>query len=459
MEKDFFRDKTVLVMGLGSFGGGLDAVRFLHGAGAGLIVTDTATREKLSPTIDELARDGIQPEYRLGGHIESDFTGPDTDIVLVNPAVRPDNPWLQAARGAGKLITSQMQIFFQLFPGTIVGITGSNGKSTTTALTAHLLSAGLGKQGFGHDRVHLGGNIGHRPLLCSLSELTEKSVAVLELSSFQLEQLACDKLAPHISLITNLTPNHLDAHGTMDAYAAAKENIFIHQPDRPDRPRVSIFNAQDPLTRAWYKKYRREPNRSCRLFSPEDVPASLRERFPLPGRMNLANLAAALRIAEQFTIPADAIADAAASFKGLPDRLEFVAEINGARWYNDTISTTPDSTIAAIEGIAEPKIVIAGGYDKKLPFDAMGRALAEHCKAVVLIGVTARKIAEAVNAAPAVRCEIIFAQDMPDAVRICREKASPGDVVLLSPACASYDMFNNYRHRGRVFKDCVLALQ
>ena len=455
MEKDFFQGKHVVVMGLGRFGGGLDSARFAHGAGAAVTVTDMADAQALAPVLKELADlDGIT--YHLGGHRAADFE--TCDVVIVNPAVPPDSEYLRTALGAGALLTSQIEIFFQLCPAATVGITGANGKSTTTALTAHLLEAG--RQVAGIRQVWLGGNIGNRPLLVDLDRIGPDDVAVLELSSFQLEQLARVRHAPDIAVITNLTPNHLDRHGTFEAYCDAKEGIFRYQRLDAAAPSTSIFNAEDPITSAWFDRYAGQRGRVCVKFHHQDVPAAVVEAFRLPGKANLSDLAAAMAVARRLGIDDSVVAGCIGAFKGLEHRLEFVARVRGVDWYNDSIATTPPSAIVALEAFDAPRVIIAGGYDKKLPFDAFGRKIAADAAAAILIGATARKIAAAIEAARTdqQRPKVVFAADMREAVARAADIARPGCVVLMSPACASYDMFTNYRQRGDIFAECVRAL-
>jgi len=448
-------DKKVLIMGLGRFGGGLDGARFASQAGARVVVTDLAAQERLGDSVEQL-RELENVELHLGRHEPDDFA--TADIVVVNPAVPPNNEFLQIARKHDKLITSQIELFFQMCSAQTVGITGANGKSTTTALTAHLLEKAkpAGDRG-AYENVWLGGNIGNRPLLASLDQIGPRDVVVLELSSFQLEQLAQIQAAPHVALLTNLTPNHLDRHGTFEAYCAAKENIFRFQQVREDARPVSIFNAEDPIAMRWYDKYAQQGGRRCVKYSADEVSDEIREGFPLPGRANLSNLAGAITTARQFGVADRAIAAALPDFKSLPHRLELVTIKNGVRWYNDSIATTPQSAIVALEAFDEPKIIIAGGYDKKLPFDELGQKIARRAKAAVLMGQTADKIASAIRAAlpdPS-QLPIERASSLAQAVDIAGRLADPGDVVLLSPACASYDMFDNFQQRGRMFADLV----
>lgn len=452
MGKTDLKDKKVVVMGLGSFGGGADSAAYACRRGARVLVTDMADETKLADTIESLK--GYPIEWHLGGHAEDDFR--TADILIVNPAVPPDNRYIQLARDAGVLITSQVRLFFENCPARTVAITGSNGKSTTASLTAHLLEAGAARAGLG--RVYLSGNIGNRPLLGLLDDLTSRDVVVIEISSFQLEQLSQSKLGPDIALITNLTPNHLDRHGTLDEYARCKRYLFENQTLSEDNPAVSIFNALDPIGLEWYEQFRRDKGRKCVLFHVKHIPDEVEAAFALPGRVNRQNLAAALAVADQFGLKPVDLTDAVASFRGLAHRLELVAETAGIRWYDDSKATTPISTMAALNGIDEPKILIAGGYDKGISFQELGECIARRVKAAVLIGQTAEKIESAVRESKECQATIRRADSMEEAVWICSELAQKGDVVLMSPACASYDMFKNYEQRSLIYKQAVAQI-
>ena len=334
-----------------------------------------------------------------------------------------------------------------------IGITGANGKSTTAALTAHLLKTA------GRGNTSLSGNIGNQPLLQLLDKLSENDLVVLELSSFQLEQLAQIKKAPKIALLTNLTPNHLDRHKTFENYYAAKENIFKFQKLDENSPAVSIFNAEDKIACQWFEKYNKDTGRTCLKFSPDEISQELRRKFPLPGRANLANLAAAVKIAKHLGIDDNSIETALPDFKPLPHRLELLATIDGVLWYNDSIATTPQSTIAALEAFEKPVILIAGGYDKNLPFDELGKIIAQNAKVAILIGDTAQKISDSITAVPGNKTTIQFASSLEEAVELANKMAVKDDVVLLSPACASYDMFDNFQHRGNEFIRLVKQLE
>jgi len=443
-----FAGKRVLIMGLGRFGGGVDAAKFVAKAGAKVIITDLASREQLSDSIKQLEEFG-DIEFHLGSHDPVDFE--QADIIIVNPAVPCDNEILEFARRPKKFITSQIGIFFQLCPAKIIGITGANGKSTTAALTAHLLKSA------GREKVWLSGNIGNEPLLTRLDQIVPDDLVVLELSSFQIEQLAQIQKAPVVALLTNLTPNHLDRYGTFENYCAAKENIFRFQKLDDKFPAVSIFNAEDKVGAEWFEKYKKDAGRICITFSADHISEQIRENFPLPGRINLSNLAAAVAVTRHFGIADDQLRGPLPQFKALPHRLELVAKINGVSWYNDSKATTPESAIAALEAFGQPMIVIAGGYDKHVAFDELGKTIAEKARVAVLIGQTAEKIADTIRSCPKSQTRIEFVDSLSEAVQLTNRLAESGDVVLLSPACASYDMFDNFQQRGQEF--CRLVQQ
>jgi len=476
-----FAGKKVLIMGLGRFGGGVDCAEFAAKAGAKVIVTDSAPAEQLSDSIDKL-KEFSDVEFHLGSHEPDDFR--QADIIIANPAVPDNNEYLEIARRNNKFITSQINIFFELCPAQTIGITGANGKSTTTALAAHMLRV-MKDERQGIRNVWLSGNIGNQPLLTILDKIKANDLVILELSSFQLEQLAQIQKAPNVALLTNLTPNHLDRHGTFENYCAAKENIFKYQKcmvgfSPPNKnwwgkphptencPAVSIFNSEDKIAADWFEKYRKDSGRICIRYSTDDIKKDIRDSFILPGRANLSNLAAAITIAKHFGIEDEQIKKSLPEFKPLPHRLEFIAEINGVCWYNDSIATTPQSAMAALEAFDKPKIIIAGGYDKNLPFDELGKKIAANTKAAILLGQTANKIAQAIRKTQDSRLKtqdrelkthIEIVNSLQEAVRTAACLAEPGDVVLLSPACASYDMFENFQHRGREFTRLVRVLK
>jgi len=444
MGEGLFRDKKILVMGRGRFGGGVDVVKFACSAGARVIVTDLAKQDTLAESIAQLK--GLDITYHLGSHEPADFE--QADMIVANPAVPLDNKFLQIARKVGRKVTSQIELFFELCPAKIIGITGANGKSTTTSLTAHLLRSRFGK------KVWLGGNIGNEPMLTIVSKIKPDDLVVLELSSFQIEQLAQSDKAPQVALLTNLTPNHLDRYKTFENYCKAKELIFQHQKPDTNQPAVSIFNGDDEVGSKWFAKYQKDAGRVCVKFSADGVPARIRSVYGLPGRAYLANLAGAIAVAKRFDVADEQIIGCLPAFKALPHRLQLVGEARGVRWYNDSKATTPDSSIVALEAFDSP-IIIAGGYDKHIPFDEFGAKIAQKAKAAILIGQTAVAIGKIIQNHPQNKAQVKYAKTLEEAVRLANGLAVEGDVVLLSPACASYDMFDNYEQRGEQFIDLV----
>ena len=459
-----FRDQRIVVMGLGHFGGGVDAAIYAAQQGGRVLVTDLAEPETLAHSLQDL--EGFPSiEYCLGTHAEEALR--NADVVVVNPAVPRDSKWLAQAENAA--ITTQINLFLERCPATVIGITGSNGKSTTAALTAHLLESAAASGSVPYGAVWLGGNIGNRPLLRCLPQMNAEDVVVLELSSFQTEMLASPGMGtrlcretptqPKIALITNLTPNHLDRHGTFEDYCAAKETLFRLQSGTELDPSVSLFCTEDAVGREWLEKYRSHQARTVGGYSAADVPEPLRESFTLPGRANLNNLAGALAIVRCLGVPVRQVAGGVATFRPLPHRLEAVAEYGKVRWYNDSVATTPESTMAALDALEEPKVLITGGYDKGMGFLDLGRHIVEKVKAVVLMGQTTGKIADAIAKANGSPVKVERAASLVEAVNLAARQAMPGDVVILSPACASYDMFANFEDRGNEFRRLVHSLK
>ncbi len=440
---DSLKGKSVVVMGLGVFGGGADTAKFAARFAKKVIVTDKGDEKKLAGSIKELTS-FKNIEFHLGEHRIEDFV--NSDVIIVNPAVDENNPYIDAAKEKNRLITSQMEIFFQLCTARIVAITGSNGKSTTTALTAHLL------KNIKSGQVFLSGNIGNRPLLETLELIKKDDIVVLEISSFQLEQLGRIKKSPYVGCITNIAPNHLDRHKTMENYCDAKENILRFQ----NSGDVAVLNTHDEKCRQWYEKYKKT-DRKCVLFDREKLDSKLTAAFKLPGKANRENLAAAITIAHHFGMADEELIESVASFVSLPHRLQLVGTVNGVRYYNDSIATTPESTVVGVEAFGEPKILIAGGYDKGLDFDKMARQISDKLKALILIGQTADKIEQSIRKTGKIP-PIYRSKSLTEAVSKAKEVSSPGDVVLLSPACASYDMFVNFVQRGEQFGELVNKL-
>jgi len=423
--------KKVTVVGLGHFGGGVGLSRWLCREGAQVTVSDKASAQQLAESIASLA--DLDVRLHLGGHDPADFL--QADLLVVNPAVPKDMPLILAAEEAGVPRTSEINLFLQRCPARVIGVTGTVGKSTTTAMIGAALS--------GRFRTHVGGNIGGS-LLESLERIQGDDLVVLELSSFQLEDLPLVGISPRVALVTNLLPNHLDRHGTLEAYAQAKKNIFRFQ----NAEDVLILNAACEATVAWAQE---APGR-VEWFDPSAgaIPLSVL------GRHNQANAQAALAVCREFGIdPAEAAA-ALKDFPGLPHRLQFVVERNGVRYYNDSKCTTPQGAIVALEAFEPGRaILIVGGYDKGADFSQLGAALASRAKAVIAIGATAGKILRAVVDQPGARLPLQQAETLGQAVALAEGLAEQGDAVVLSPACASYDMFRNYEQRGERFVELV----
>ncbi len=479
-----FRSRTVTVMGLGGFGGGVGAVRFLAEAGAKVIVTDLRSEAELLPSLAKL--DSSWPvTLRLGRHDEADFR--NTDLVVVSPAVPRESSFLAVAREADVPLTSEMNLFWERNRGRVLAVTGSNGKSTTTALTHAILAVrspgpcGLGDshrglnrpshKGLGYGGCWLGGNIGIS-LLPEVRQIQPEDWVVLELSSFQLEDLAPLRPQPEIAVVTNFSPNHLDRHVTVEAYRTAKQNLLRWQ----TADQFAVVNAGSEVA-SW-------PTAATRLrFGPADeyrlgvfdegsevltrLPTDLggEQRLPLgrwlrlPGPHNWQNAQAAIAAALATGASVSAIEQAVATFRGLAHRLEFVAEVNGRRYFNDSKSTTPEATVLALQSFDEPIVLLAGGYDKQIDLSAIASVAVSRCRAVALLGQTGPQLGRLIEAAARVanvvgpNCRGF--ESLEPAVAWSLQSSSPGDVVLLSPGCASYDWFQNYIERGEQFSALV----
>ncbi|HXY33450.1 MAG TPA: UDP-N-acetylmuramoyl-L-alanine--D-glutamate ligase [Planctomycetaceae bacterium] len=447
----------VTVMGLGRFGGGLGAVRFLAARGAHVTVTDLLTAEELAEPLAQLTDCPVEA-FHLGGHVEEDFV--DADLIVVNPAVPPTSPFLARAREACVLLTSEMSLFWQFNRGRTIGVTGSNGKSTTAAMThAILQAAGIPSR--------LGGNIG-TSLLPEIDDIGPEEWSVVELSSFQLNDLDRLPASPNISVVTNFTPNHLDWHGSLADYRRCKQSILRWQ--TPDD--VAVVNLDDADVRAW-PTFGRRLGFGCRdagcdgIFErgPEHVLRldgsqrrfPMREWISLPGRHNLSNAMAAACAAVAAGSDLEAVRRGLKSYRSLPHRLEFVAEVQGRRFYNDSLATTPESAVVGLEAFQQPVVLLAGGYDKQIDLTPLAQAIVRRAKAAALIGQTADLLAclleehaDEADEPPTRECD-----SFEGAFAWAVSQSEPGDVVLLSPGCASYDWFRNYAERGRRFVELV----
>ena len=457
--------RRVTIMGLGLFGGGLGAAEYFARKGAAVIVTDMKPADQLAPSLEKLKDYPIT--LHLGGHVEPDFI--DTDLVVASPAVPRESPFIGLARERGVKLETEISLFFRLCPCPIIGITGSIGKTTTTSMVGQMLARDAGNRKFG--TVHVGGNIG-RSLLNEVERISPKDLVVLELSSFQLEWLGEAGLSPHVAAVTNVHPNHLDRHGTMENYIAAKRNIVAHQ----RKGDVAVLNADDPEVRTW----REHTKAGCMMFSTtgevEDgtfardgrivVRHKGREQavadvssIRIPGRHNVQNALAAAAVCIAAGARPAAIERGLAEFRGMEHRLELVRERGGVQFYNDSKATTPESAIAALDAFdGRPVIIIAGGYDKHVPLDAFARRVFEKARTAILLGETADALARHLEEYSRDGFRWLRVNSLDDAVSKAAAGARPGDVVLLSPACASYDMFSNYEERGSKFKELCMRL-
>ncbi len=436
-------------MGLGGFGGGIGVVRFLAEQGARILVTDLRSAEELKSSLNQL--DASWPvTLRLGRHEEDDFR--NTDLIVVSPAVPKDSPYLGVARQAGVPLTSEMNLFWERNRGRVIGITGSNGKSTTTALIHSLFQAADASAGepTRKGRCWLGGNIGIS-LLPVVQQIQPEDWVILELSSFQLEDLEPLQPRPEIAVVTNFSPNHLDRHGTVEAYRHAKQNLLRWQ--TPDC--IAVLNARSEVAE-W-------TTAATRLLfgDSDDQRASLSSWLRLPGAHNVENAQAAVAVALAAGISMEAIESGIRSFKGLPHRLEFVAEVSGRRCFNDSKSTTPEATVLAVAAFDEPIVLLAGGYDKQIDLASIADAAVRRCRAVALLGQTGPQLAmlieQAARAANIVGPTCRGFESLETAVAWSLQVSAPGDVVLLSPGCASYDWFQNYIDRGERFVGMINA--
>ena len=449
------KGKRVAVVGIGISNTPL--IKMLLRAGIEVTACDKNSAEDFGGLAEELVSLGA--ELRLG---EGYLSGLDHDVIFRTPGMRPDVPELEAARAHGAVITSEMEVFFQVCPCRLIAVTGSDGKTTTTTIIAELMKAA------GH-HTYVGGNIG-KPLLPDVYGMEADDVAVLELSSFQLMTM---EKSPDIAVVTNLSPNHLDVHKSMSEYISAKENIFTHQ--GPEGK--AVFNYDNEITRGFgasapgkvvYFSRQQELERgvfvkdgSIWVSNEKGVRAVLPvEDILLPGVHNVENYMAAIGAVDGL-VPDSVIRQFAQTFGGVEHRIELVRRLDGVSYYNDSIASSPTRTIAGLRSFQQKVILIAGGYDKHIPFDQLGEEIVQRVKILVLTGDTASKIRAAVEAAPGFgpdTPEIVELEGFDEAVHAACQMACPGDVVLLSPACASFDRFKNFMARGEAFKKLIYEL-
>lgn len=443
--------KRVLVVGLGR--SGVASALFLKSRGARVTVSDAKAEDELRDQIPLLLDQGITVE--TGGHGERTFRG--QDLIVVSPGVPVDAAPLTQARALGETVIGEIELAAQFLPGPIVAITGSNGKTTTTTLTGEIIKA----SGFA---TLVGGNIG-TPAISFVADATPETVAVLEVSSFQLETI--QSFRPKVAVILNITPDHLDRHRTFQTYANAKARIFENQ----QASDFAVLNADDPTcvemgarTKAqvfWFSRKREVEhgtwvNDGQIVFGKSEnhqqvMPVS---DIPLKGSHNLENVLAAVCAGVLMGCDPERTRGAVRAFKAVEHRLEFVANIGGVQYFNDSKATNVDATIKALESFPANIHLILGGKDKGSDYTILNNLLRERVKKVYTIGAAAAKIESQVSSA----AEIVHAETLESALKRASATAVAGDIVLLAPACASFDQFKSYEHRGRVFKDVVRVL-
>ena len=443
-------DKRVLVVGLGK--SGVASALFLKARGARVTVSDTKSGDELRNEIPALLDHGITVES--GGHGERTFRG--QDLIVVSPGVPVNAPPLVQARSLGEAVIGEIELAAQFLPGPIVAITGSNGKTTTTTLAGEIMTA----SGF---PTLVGGNIG-TPAISLAERAKPETIIVLEVSSFQLETIS--SFRPKLSVVLNVTPDHLDRHGTFEIYVDAKARIFENQ----QRNDFAVLNADDPTcvamaarTRAqvfWFSRQKEVEQGAWvhdgaiffRDSSGQEEILQVSE-IPLKGAHNLENVLAAVCAGALMECPPEKIRQAVSDFKAVEHRLEFVSTINGVDYYNDSKATNVDATIKALESFPANIHLILGGKDKGSDYSLLNDLLRQRVKRVYTIGAAAAKIESQIKGP-----EIVHAETLENAIRKANAVAQPGDIVLLAPACASFDQFKSYEHRGRVFKETVQAL-
>ena len=449
------KDKRVGFIGVGV--SHTELIKIFLSRGIKCVVCDRKDEDEFDELIyEELVAKGC--DFSLGeNYLDAIF---NCDIVFRTPGMYYNDPILTKARKQGVVITSEMETFFSLCPCRTYGVTGSDGKTTTTTLISELLKA----EG---NRVHLGGNIG-KALLPIVETMAETDIAVVELSSFQLLSM---RSSPNTAVITNITPNHLNVHGTMEEYIYAKTNLIAHQDGYSktvlneddettmglaDMVRGSLytFSLKHPVERGTFL---RDDGMLCFTEGGKTTPIVHKDDIRIPGIHNVANYLAAI-CAVWGEVSIQSIVSVAENFGGVEHRIEFIREKDGVRWYNDSIATSPTRVIAGLNSFNQKLIVIAGGYDKKIPFEPLAEPVNKNVKTLILTGVTADKIEAAVTASPLYPdsgLKILRAGSLAEAVEIADKIADTGDVVTLSPACASFDAYPNFEARGRHFKALV----
>ncbi|MBU3182717.1 UDP-N-acetylmuramoyl-L-alanine--D-glutamate ligase [Clostridium psychrophilum] len=450
--KEFIKGKKVGVVGIGV--SNIPLIHFLVKLQAVVTAFDKKTYDILGKVATDFENVGVR--LVLGDDYLNDLTG--FDIIFKTPSIRIDNPAFLKAKQEGTYITSEMEEFIKYCPAKTYGVTGSDGKTTTTTIIYNILKT----EGY---KTWIGGNIGI-PLFANIEEITKEDKVVLELSSFQLMTM---NVSTDIAIITNLSPNHLDIHKNMEEYINAKKNIFKYQSSsdlivlnkdntltynlrNEVKGKVKYFSIKEKLEKGAYFQ-------NDNLFSMNKVVCNIDE-IKLNGMHNVQNLLTAF-CATQDDASIESMRKVATTFIGVPHRGEFVREVDGVKYYNDSIASTPTRTIASLKAFKKPVILIAGGYDKKIPFEPLAQEAYSNIETLILVGDTKYKIREVferILKEKKISLEIIIAETFSEAILKAKAVAKAGDIVTLSPACASFDMFENFEVRGNKYKEIVMAL-
>lgn len=450
--KNDVKGRNVTVIGIGI--SNLPLIKYLVALGAHVTACDKRDKDDLGENYTELEKLGVK--FNLG---EGYLNGLSGDIIFKTPGMRFDVPQLLAAKEKGSRITSEMEVFFEVCPSHIIAVTGSDGKTTTTTLIHKMMT----KAGY---TTWLGGNIGN-PLLTDTEKMKADDWVILELSSFQLHTM---RKSPEIAVITNISPNHLDMHKDYQEYIDAKKNIMLYQ----NKDNVLVTNADNEITaqigaeaKGLVKYFSRQKNTDVYLDGEfikrgNDKVLNIND-IKIPGMHNVENYMTAIAAVEGL-VDDSVITDVAKTFGGVEHRIELVRTLDGVRYYNSSIDSSPNRTINTLRVFPEKVIMIGGGKDKGIPYDDIGPSLAEHVKVLILIGATADKIQEALEAeikktGNGKDIDVIRVSTYEDAVNTARGKASNGDVVILTPASTSFDMFKNFEERGNLFKKLVNELK
>lgn len=447
------KNKKVAVIGLGVSNSPL--LDYLYERKAIVSVFDKKTEDKIDEQLLEKIKKYNMKTY-LGENHLNNLVG--FDIIFRSPSCRPDLPEIEAELSRGAILTSEIELLIEMCPGKVIGVTGSDGKTTTTSLIYEILK----QNGY---NCYLGGNIGI-PLFTKLGEMNEKDIVVLELSSFQLMTM---KVSPDISVVTNISPNHLDIHKSYEEYIEAKKNIFKYQ----DEKGILVINYDNEIT----KEFAKEANGKVVYFSKQKLDNGVildndiikisddglrrhvinTKNMIIRGVHNFENASAAIA-ATKSLVDLENAATAISKFKGVEHRLEFIREIDSVKWYNDSIGTSPTRTIAGLKSFNEDIVLIAGGYDKHLDYEPIAKPIVENVRALILMGQTAGKIEKAVMAELQEQNKsmpIYRVENIEESVKKANEIAKKGEIVLFSPASASFDMFKNFAERGEAFKKIV----